>query len=155
GVGKSSLLRAGVAQRLRALGAGAVVVHDAWTDDAAAALASSIRDEVPDLGPTAGLVDTVAAAAQRAGEVYLLLDQFEEYFLYREPDDELLAALPELLRRPGLRVNLLLSLREDALAELDVFASRVRDLFDNMLRLDRLDRESARAAVVGPLERYG
>ena len=29
---------------------------------------------------TAGLVDTVAAAAQRSGEVHLLLDQFEEYF---------------------------------------------------------------------------
>ena len=54
-----------------------------------------------------------------------------------------------------MRVNLLLALRDDALAELDAFAGRVPELFGNMLRLERLDRGSARAAVVGPLTRYG
>ncbi len=62
--------------------------------------------------------------------------------------------MPELLRRPGLRVNVLLALRDDALAELDDFAGRIPELFSNLLRLDLLDREAGRAAILGPLARY-
>jgi WD40 repeat protein len=155
GVGKSSLLRAGVAQRLRTVGDGSVIVHDTWAEDPEAALIASAHDADPNLGPTAGLVDTIAAAAQRNGQVYLLLDQFEEYFLHHGATGPLSEPLPELLRRPGLRVNILIALRNDALAELDAFAGRVHGLFANMLRLDRLDRRSARSAILGPLGCFG
>jgi WD40 repeat protein len=154
GVGKSSLLRAGVAQRLRALGGGAVIVHGEWVVEPEAGVVASVHAADPELGPTAGLVDTIAAAAQRKGHAYLLLDQFEEYFVHRGADGAFGEALPDLLRRPGLRVNVLIALRDDALAELDAFAGRLPELFGNMLRLERLDRRSARAAIVGPLERY-
>src|SRR5581483_10557966 len=154
GVGKSSLVRAGVAQRLRDASGAPVVVHDSWAEDPAGALASSVAAECGELGATAGLVDTVAAAAQRSRELHLLLDQFEEYMLYHGLDGPLSSALPELLRRPGLRVNVLISIRDDALAELDEFAGRIPELFGNLLRLDRLDREAGRDAIVGPLARY-
>jgi WD40 repeat protein len=154
GVGKSSLLGAGVARRLRELSGAPVVVHDAWAEDPAARLIASVRAECGELGATAGLVDTVAAAAQQSGELHLLLDNFEEYILYHGVEGPLSATLPELLRRPGLRVNVLLALRDDALAELDDFAGRIPDLFSNLLRLDRLDREAGRAAILGPLTRY-
>ncbi len=155
GVGKSSLVRAGVAQRLRALGGAAVIVHDAWAEDPVGGIVASVREACPELGPTAGLVDAVAAAAQQAGEAYLLLDQFEEYFLYHGADGPLGEALQDLLRRPGPRVNVLIALRSDSLAELDALTTRVPGLYDNLLRLDRLDRRAGRAAIVGPLERYG
>ncbi|HET8751082.1 MAG TPA: hypothetical protein VFM43_00985 [Gaiellaceae bacterium] len=154
GVGKSSLLYAGVARRLRELGDAPVVVHDSWVEDPAAALISSVHAECGELGATAGLVDTIAAAAQAGGELHLLLDQFEEYMLYHGLAGPLSEALPELLRRPGLRVNVLLAVRDDALAELDEFAGRIPELFGNLLRLDRLDRDAGRAAIVGPLARY-
>ena len=109
-----------------------------------------------ELGPTAGLVDTVAAAAQRSGEAYLLLDQFEEYFLYHGADGPLAEALPELLRRPGLRVNVLLALRDDALAELDAFAGRLPRRSETWCGWNGSTAAAARdATVVGPLERYG
>jgi WD40 repeat protein len=155
GVGKSSLLAAGVARRLRELSGAPVVVHDSWVEDPAAGLVASVHAECGELGPTAGLVDTIAAAAQQRGELHLLLDQFEDYMLYHGLDGPLSAALPELLRRPGLRVNVLLALRDDALAELDDFSGRIPELFGNLLRLDRLDRDAGRAAILGPLERYG
>jgi WD40 repeat protein len=155
GVGKSSLLQAGVARRLRELSGAPVVVHDSWAEDPAGGLVASVRTECGELGATAGLVDTVAAGAQQAGEIHLLLDQFEDYVLYHGADGPLSAALPELLRRPGLRVNVLVAIRDDALAELDEFAGRIPELFGNLLRLDRLDREQGRAAILGPLERYG
>jgi WD40 repeat protein len=155
GVGKSSLLGAGVARRLRELSGAPVVVHDAWAEDPAGRLIASVHAECGELGATAGLVDTVAAAAQQSGELHLLLDQFEDYMLYHGLEGPLSEALPELLRRPGLRVNLLLALRDDALAELDEFEGRIPELFSNLLRLDRLDREAGRAAILGPLARYG
>jgi WD40 repeat protein len=154
GVGKSSLLGAGVARRLRELSGAPVVFHDAWAEDPATRLIESVHAECGDLGATAGLVDTVAAAAQQSGELHLLLDQFEEYLLYHGLEGPLSDALPELLRRPGLRVNVLLALRDDTLAELDEFAGRIPELFGNLLRLDRLDREAGRAAILGPLGRY-
>jgi WD40 repeat protein len=154
GVGKSSLLGAGVARRLREQTGAPVVVHDSWAEDPATGLTASVRAECGELGATAGLVDTIAAAAQANGELHLLLDQFEEYMLYHGLEGPLSAALPELLRRPGLRVNILLALRDDALAELDEFAGRIPELFGNLLRLDRLDREAGRAAILGPLARY-
>ena len=154
GVGKSSLLGAGVARRLRELSGAPVVVHDTWAEDPAARLIASVHAECGELGATAGLVDTVAAAAQQNGELHLLLDNFEEYILYHGLEGPLSATLPELLRRPGLRVNVLLALRDDALGELDEFAGRIPELFSNLLRLDRLDREAGRAAILGPLARY-
>ena len=155
GVGKSSLLGAGVARRLREESGMPVVFHDSWAEDPAGRLIDSVHAECGDLGPTAGLVDTVAAAAQRNGELHLLLDQFEEYLLYHGLEGPLSDALPELLRRPGLRVNVLLALRDDTLAELDEFTGRIPELFANLLRLDRLDRDAGRAAILGPLVRYG
>ena len=154
GVGKSSLLGAGVARRLRELSGAPVVVHNAWAEEPAARLVASIHTECGELGATAGLVDTAAAAAQRSGELHLLLDNFEEYVLYHGVDGPLSEALPELLRRPGLRVNVLLAVRDDALADLDDFAGRIPELFSNLLRLDRLDRGEGRAAILGPLTRF-
>ena len=155
GVGKSSLLGAGVARRLRELSGAPVVVHGAWAEDPEARLTASVLAECGELGATAGLVDTVAAAAQRSGELHLLLDNFEEYILYHGVEGPLSKTLPELLHRPGLRVNLLIALRDDALAELDEFAGRIPELFSTLLRLDRLDREAGRAAILGPLAPYG
>src|SRR5512135_1741225 len=67
GVGKSSLLYAGVARRLRELSGAPVVVHDTWAEDPAGRLIASVQAECGELGATAGLVDSVAAAAQQRG----------------------------------------------------------------------------------------
>jgi WD40 repeat protein len=86
-----------------------------------------------------------------------VLDQLEEYFLYHEGDSgagTLLEELPEVLRRRGLRANLLLGIREDSLARLDAFKGRIPNLFANTLRLERLDRQAAEAAIVGPVREY-
>src|SRR5689334_6282170 len=90
GVGKSSILRAAVARRLREAAPSADVhVLSEWAVD-------------PSLPPV-------------EGETFLILDQFEEYFLYHD-EGPLHDALPVLLEHP--RVHVLLALREDALARL-------------------------------------
>ena len=163
GVGKSSLLRAGVVQELRGLpeaDAVAVAYFSTWAGDVTAGLDAAARGALADAvggdpGDAPGdLVDRLDAWTSAVGvELCLVLDQFEEAFLYDEAG-ELLDVLPELVTRPGLKVNVVLGIRDDQLARLDVFKARIPALFSNYLRLDRLDREAGRAAIVGPLEHY-
>jgi WD40 repeat protein len=152
GVGKSSLLRAGVARALRDLPEGPiVVVFDRWGDDPVADLAAAVA-EASGESPGDDLLDVVERA-QRSRDVYLILDQAEEYFVYYDEEAEFDAALARLVGDP-LRVNVLLSLREDSLAKLDRFKPRIPAVYANSLRLDRLDREAGRAAIVRPVERW-
>jgi len=174
GVGKSSLLRAGAVRRVRELAGkraigrgpdGAIVVVSAWADDPVAAVADAVAGEVRALvkrsvpAPADGssLADVIAHwSTVLDGDIYLVLDQLEEHFVYHEGHGPgtLVGELPEVVLRPRLRANVLLSLRDDALAQLDVFKSSVPNLFANYLRLDRLDRASATAAILGPLQRW-
>ena len=155
GVGKSSLLRAAVARSLRALPEEPlVVVFSSWSDDPTVALSEAVG-EASGLS-TNGSVVTALERAQSTRDVYLVLDQAEEYFLYHADDGgpgSFAEALPAVLAAPS-RVNVLVSLREDSLAKLDRFTGRIPSLFANTLRLDRLDRGAARAAVLRPVERY-
>ena len=48
----------------------------------------------------------------------------------------------------------MISIREDAVAQLDRFKGRIPGLFDNTLRIDPLDREQARQAIVKPIATY-
>jgi WD40 repeat protein len=166
GVGKTSLLRAGVAQRLRQDPEAVVVVASSWGGDPIADLLDAIDDAVADLTDppldsvrrTGSLADALGILVRRLDRnVYLVLDQLEEYFLYHEGErgaGTLADELPEALRRQGLRANFLLGVREDALAELNAFKGRIPNLFANTLRLDRLDRRAGEAAIVGPVREF-
>jgi WD40 repeat protein len=123
GVGKSSILRAAVVRRLRELAPAAeVALLNEWT----------VEPSLP----------------SPEGETFLILDQFEEYFLYHQ-EGALFEELPALLEQP--LVHVLIAVREDQLARLDAFQSRIPTVFANRLRLDHLDAAAARAAIVGPL----
>jgi WD40 repeat protein len=155
GVGKSSLLRAAVARSLRQLPEEPlVVVFSRWSEDPAAALAGALAEA---RGVTAnGSALEALEQAQSGRDVYVVFDQAEEYFLYHAEDrgpESFAELLPAVLSTP-YRVNVLVSLREDALAKLDRFTGRIPGLFANTLRLDRLDRQAARQAIVRPVERF-
>ncbi len=133
GVGKSSLLNAGVVRTLRDdPETRRVSLVNSWVDDRTDELRAAVADSAD-------------------GYSYVILDQFEEFFLYHEVAGPFGTELASLLGDRGLRVNVLLSLREDTLAVLDAFKGRIANLYGNSLRLDHLDRESGRAAVLGPL----
>jgi WD40 repeat protein/flagellar biosynthesis GTPase FlhF len=155
GVGKTSLLGAGVAHELRKIPDVAVVVFSAWTGDPAVELKGLIAEGC-DLGYSADSVaDTLAGAtAAIGGEVYVILDQFEEFFLYHRGKHEFIEEVAEAVRRPRLRANFLVGIREDALALLDAFKPDLPGFFANSLRLGPLDRKAGEAAVVGPVNAY-
>ena len=136
GVGKSSILRAGVAPRLRREVNAAVEIVDRWAGGGLAAVEDAI--------------------ARRAGDVdlYLILDQFEEYFVYHSADTGMSELLAGVVGDAGSRVNVLVGIREDAVAQLDEFRRALPTLLSNRLGLERLDRAAAREAIVRPVARY-
>src|SRR5262249_40717347 len=151
-------LRAGVSHQLRAAARASVraagrpehlvVVFSNWRTDPVAALLDQVAHAVND-----AIVGSKPLPSVRSSELItglsewtewlgcwllVVLDQFEEYFLYH-PDpgaSDFEVQLPAAIRRPGLRANFLISLREDTLAQLDRFKGRIPSLFDNYLRLE-------------------
>jgi WD40 repeat protein len=158
---------------LAVLGA-AVAYVSAWRDDPLESIAAAVVDAVSRL-PGAGTPEETGSAPKLSAPklsvswlrevlrqptvstVYLILDQFEEYFFYHPMDrgeEGLTAELGRILSTRDLPVHVLLSIREDALAGIDRFKGRVPHLFGNYLRLAHLSREQAHAAIEGPLDRY-
>jgi hypothetical protein len=168
GVGKSSVINAGVAYHLREearadLASGrqpqsAIVLFRSWRDEPLAAVERAIEQEVgaPASGTTFG--DRLQSwAAHIGGELLIVFDQFEEYFLYHpgESGEESFAVqFSRAVNRRDLRASFLISMREDSIAKLDFFKGRIPNLFDNYLRIDRLDREKGHDAIVRPIEQY-
>src|SRR5262249_20743584 len=155
GVGKTSLLRAGVARALHEIPDASVVVASAWSGDPTVSRRQAIGDVVAVDAHEGSLRDALERAVDATdGDVYVILDQFEEYFLYHEHDERFAAELAEAVRQAGLRANFLIGIREDALAKLDAFKGLIPGLFANSLGLDRLDRKAGETAIVGPVNAY-
>jgi WD40 repeat protein len=175
GVGKSSLLQAGVMRHLRQMPESAfsylavrdaiLLYHSSWRGDSLKQLGSALLKAIP---VHDGIQDIIGMQPSLSVElldelidrlnvnVYLLLDQFEEQTLYQTgPEGEaFLEELGHIITTPGLRVSVLLGVREDALAKLDRLEAYVPELFDNNLRLHHLNQSAAREAIEGPLTRY-
>src|SRR5207248_2468233 len=91
------------------------------------------------------------------GDLYVILDQAEEYFLYHGGENgrgSFATEFPAVVNDSDLRVNFVLAVRDDSLARLDAFRKRIPNVFGNYLRLEHLDREAARAAIVEPVREY-
>jgi hypothetical protein len=177
GVGKTSLLRAGVIHHLRLQMRDVSAAHPerapfavcafaAWRDDPLPALMETIRaaaDEALGDGnleawsPGASVEDTLRSWTERVRTLLIVLDQFEDYFLYH-PDEQgggtFAEALPAIVNTPNLRVHFLLSIREDALAKLDRFKGQIPSLFANYVRVEHLSRTAARQAIEEPVREW-
>lgn len=176
GVGKTSLLRAGVVNDLRAqmLDAArgptehapfAVCIFGAWRDDPVTSLMTAIHaatvealggGELAPWPPGASVVATLHAWTERVRTLLVVLDQFEDYFLYHgdTADDDFAHELAALVNEPNLRVNVMLSIRDDAWAKLDRFEGRIPRLFANYIRVDHLSRAAAREAIERPVAEW-
>ena len=178
GLGKSSLLNAGVAPRLREAGCQPLLVR--------------VNDVQQ--GPLASVLQGIRAEVQRQGVEYvdgdaaslwaffktvelwrgdlllqpvLVIDQFEELFtLHGEAArDALLEQLGHLVRGvppptpPGVipaysdappAMHIVLSLREDFLGILEDASDRIPQIMDHRFRLGPLSRRQAADAMIGP-----
>src|SRR6185503_10983219 len=99
----------------------AVVVFSSWSGDVLAELRTAVESELfvdarGEERTTGSLADDLGAWTEELGiDLYLILDQAEEYFVYHRADGDdgsFVGQFPELLRG-GLRVNCLVALREE------------------------------------------
>ena len=161
GVGKSSVLNAGVAHDLRREAAdtrrqarrrrfrsSSSFETGATTLSAASISPSLTRSATRSTARRSRTACGTASAAAIDGDLMIILDQFEEYFLYHgteDGDSTFAVEFPRAVNRRDLRVSFLVSMREDSIAKLDFFKGRIPNLFDNYLRIDHLDCRQAYA----------
>jgi serine/threonine protein kinase len=167
GVGKSSVLRAGVFPRLRTSERTAVVIFDGWADQnvlttlkakCLEAIAAATGDGELQFDVSLPLDEILFSATQAFGGTFLIvLDQFEEYFLYHpesERDNLFDEEFARAVNREEIDANFLVAMREDSLSRLDRFRARIPNMLSNTLRLRHLDAASAGDAMRKPLEVY-
>jgi len=153
GVGKTSLLRAGLMPQLRRQGC--LPLYCRPEDDPVAAIReAALASAAEDAQST--LSDLLADLSRRSQRtVVVMLDQFEEVFtlLGTETLAPLLMELAACLRLPGAPVHVVLSLREDFLVYLHDLQTYLPGVFAHRYRLRPLCAAEAREAIESPARR--
>jgi hypothetical protein len=178
GCGKSSLIKAGVIPALHAgfmaeAGARWRIVQMRPGEQPMKALASALA--VPEIlgeeqspaesrayveaalrfGPL-GLCEVVnESPVFRSANLFLLVDQFEEIFRFREridrdEADAFVRLLLETSARPGVPVFVVITMRSDYLGDCALFHGLPEAINDSQYLTPRLTREECGAAIVGP-----
>lgn len=164
GVGKSSVLQAGVIPLLRDSPRTAVASFQRWPEkDPVQILKKECLAAIHTAGRNDVQVDTSLpldkflwkASQDFQGTILIILDQFEEYFLYHHEVGSIFdAEFARAVNREDIDSNFLIAMREDSLSMLDRFRTRIPNLLGNTLRLRHLDEPSAQEAIREPLRVY-
>lgn len=165
GVGKSSLLAAGILARLHAMPGQPALVYADWHAQPLHGVKAAIARElarldhpIPPESLTLHLDDILNVAGQELNpDVVVILDQFEEYILYNRAGpagDEFEADLARALNRRDCPAHFLIAIREDVLAGLDALSGRAPGVLTNRVRLEPLTPAAAREAIVKPIAVY-
>lgn len=161
GAGKTSLLQAGIMPRL--IADGHLPIHlRAYNLNPTLALKRALLPEWRTVTHLAALslrefLLKVLGLVGPKVRLYLLLDQFEEFFaeLARPERDAFIGELVECVEDPLLNVRWLLVLRSEAFSGLASFEPGIRNPFENNYRLERLTRAEAEAVIAQPAARFG
>jgi len=157
GVGKTSVIRCGLANRLGE--ADALPIFIRHNGDMLQSLAREAGKFAMTPLPAISADTEIAAFVQSVRSLYLdyfkpiflIFDQFEELFLFGSPAErQRFAAMLAALNEASLECRVILCIREEYLAELTAFEQTVPNLFANRLRVERMSHANALAAIAGP-----
>src|ERR1700761_5618580 len=175
GVGKSSVLKAGVESTLRErllpqIRRGRpkflVVQFSSWREDPVRELQKRIARTAAEgarrlVEKPLPVSNNLAASLERwirslGCALLIILDQFEEYFLYHSPKEQKSFAneLASAVTAARLPCNFIISIRDDALARLDILDKNIPSVFQAKYAIRHLNREQATSAIIGPVDRY-
>jgi WD40 repeat protein len=161
GAGKTSLLQAGISPRLIAAGHLPVYLRPYNVNPALSLKRLFISDlnQTPSLAiaPLPEFLRQTSAVLGAGTTLYLLLDQFEEFFtqLDEAERNKFIGELAQCLEDPGLDVRWVLALRTESFGNLANFRPRIRNPFENDYRLNRFTRAEAKAVIAEPAKRRG
>ena len=167
GVGKSSVLRAGVAHQLQGREDLLVVVFNSWQSNPVVDLVQAVADqarlidqaawaEVLSLLPRnseASLGDVLAVCASQLGRRLMIILTSSKNIFYHPQDDEFAAEFAKAVTQTEKPVSFLIPSAK-IFAKLDRFEGRIPALYDNYLRIEHLNRDAARVAIERPITEY-
>jgi len=153
GVGKSSLIRAGVVPLLREDESITLIAGWEWGSGPRQMLRELINDA---LGRDGSSSDPIVTELEGYWEEtkrrpMLILDQFEEILRDQDERDEVLREIALIANRPNGHSRIVISIREDYLGNLNELMVRVPNLMDNHLRLSPLSSKALTEAFRRPL----
>jgi HEAT repeat protein len=164
GAGKTSILNAGLSPRL--IREGRLPVYARAYDDPVRAIKRAIAP--PSLGPWPELLPQLtlheflglacAHLSRQTQELVVVLDQFEEFFIFWPERDHrlpLIDALADCYDDKSLAVRFILALRKDYYSDLATFQDRLPHIFHNEFYLESVTRQEAQAAITGPVAELG
>jgi len=158
GVGKSSLLQAGIMPELRTDSNIELIYYNVWSASPQA-FKQAVSEHYGEPYKDVSLKSILRACTLfSSGQLVLLLDQFEEFFNYQRFRSEFRPFIKELsaaILDHSLPVSFVFSMREDFALELNSFKDSLSGVFDNYFRLEKLTCEQAREAIEKPLEGTG
>ncbi|MGQ0604227.1 MAG: nSTAND1 domain-containing NTPase [Anaerolineales bacterium] len=161
GAGKTSLLLAGICPRLIGSNHLPVYIRPYASPPALAIKRAFVSDftQIPGLavGPLHNFLRTLTAVLPPTTTLFILLDQFEEFFtrLAASDQDDFVDALAECLEDLTLNVRWVLALRTEYFGGLARLRPRIRNPFANDYRLNRLTRDEARHVILQPAVKRG
>ncbi|WLE98787.1 MAG: HEAT repeat domain-containing protein [Candidatus Electrothrix communis] len=158
GVGKSSLLQAGIMPELRTDSNIELIYYNVWSASPQA-FKQAVSEHYGESYKEVSLKSILRSCTLfSSGQLILLLDQFEELFNYHRFKPEFQPFIEELsaaVLDRSLPVSFVFSMREDFALELNSFKESLPGVFDNYFRLEKLTCEQAREAIEKPLEGTG
>lgn len=164
GAGKTSLLNAGLAPKL--LESGRLPVYARAYEDPVAAIKQAIAP--PSLGPWPDMFEGLRLdeflglacihLSRQVKELVIILDQFEEFFIF-PPEDTIrqpfITDLAACINDKNLPIRFVFAIRKDYYSDLADLKDNIPTIFFNEYRLKAITRKEAESAVLGPLERLG
>jgi formylglycine-generating enzyme required for sulfatase activity len=157
GVGKTSLLRAGLIPDL--LAEGFLPIYVEARQEPVKAIKSTISPDAPyprlldDLPLNTYLTWVVSGLAHNES-LLIILDQFEQFFIFAQPQEPIKIGLARSLQDERLPVQFILSIRKDYFSDLAVFESVLPDIFRNHYLLKPLTRQEAAQAITNPVKSF-
>ncbi len=158
GVGKTSLLRAGLVPDL--LAKQALPLYVEVRDDPVYAVKQALSPAAPnpelfqDL-PLHTYLTWVANSLQNAEFLVVILDQFERFFVSQVPQQPFAGDLADCLSDTRLPVWFVISLRKDYFSDLAHLNSETTKIFANEYLLAHLTRQEAALAITKPVLDFG
>ncbi|GEM_PF-3648499 len=156
GAGKTSILQCGVANRFTPVNWKPVFVRR--KGDLMASLQHAInRTALKPLKDQDSIADQLYSVyLDYLTPIYLVFDQFEELFIFgsEQEKSEFVAALKEIVANKEINANVILSIREEYLANLSEFEDDIPSLFDTRVRVEKLKRAQAYEVIKTPCEKF-
>lgn len=157
GTGKTSLINCGLANQFESTDWNPVFIR-LKGNDMISTLKQALHEHcIHKLDENASIISLVKSLYKDYFKpVYLIFDQFEELFILLNKDQQK-AFFEELykLLEANLQCKVLISMREEYIAYLSEYEDIIPNLFDNRLRVEKMNSTNLKDVIIKTTQKYG